>query len=309
MRLIIMKEKNVEWYNIAQVSEMTQLSKQVIRKWEQRYSLIQPQRLENGHRVYSKEDIKTLEKAQKYIEEGYSIKQAAAILVEEEQQPKNVWGLNNIKSSFEVESAERLVEILLIEGEKCREVELSRLISHAHQMLGLYPFLQDVIIPFLTKVGEMWQEKRWSEYQEAFCSMVVRDYLVQIRRQYEVPSQAPLLMGACLPGEQHEIQMHVLLLYAAMAGWRTVLVGSSPAVGAIQSLVEQLQPNIVLLSAMTTRPFECYPLVVKELDNFAAHQKDVKFYIGGAGTYRFFRQEDLQYIHMTNDLGEVLRKS
>lgn len=303
-----MKLNNGNWYNITQVSDITGLSKQVIRKWEQRYQLIQPRRLENGHRVYMVADIDILKKAQRFIEEGYSIKQAAAIIVEQ-QRPNNDFVFSEVEIVFEANSGDHIIEMLLQEGEKCNEVELSRLLSNAHQMLGLQQFLQEVVVPLLMKVGMAWQEGRWSEYQEAFCSMVVRDYLVQIRRNYEVSQKAPILLGACLPGEQHEIQLHILLLHAAIAGWRTVLIGSSPALGAIESLIVKLQPQVVLLSAMTTQPFELYPRAIKELDDFAISQKDIQFYIGGAGTFRFLNQADLRAIYMTNDLGEILKKS
>ena len=49
-------------YTIQQVAEMTGLSKQVIRKWEDRYSIIQPERLENGYRIYSSEEVALLKK-------------------------------------------------------------------------------------------------------------------------------------------------------------------------------------------------------------------------------------------------------
>ncbi|WP_243387179.1 MerR family DNA-binding transcriptional regulator [Bacillus kexueae] len=38
-------------YHIQQVLNLTGLSKQVIRKWEERYQIVQPQRLDNGYRI------------------------------------------------------------------------------------------------------------------------------------------------------------------------------------------------------------------------------------------------------------------
>ena len=49
-------------YSIQQVAEMTGLSKQVIRKWEDRYGIITPQRLDNGYRIYSPEEVALLKK-------------------------------------------------------------------------------------------------------------------------------------------------------------------------------------------------------------------------------------------------------
>ena len=69
-------------YFIQQVSDMTGLSKQVIRKWEERYNLVQPKRLENGYRVYSESDINFLVSVKALSEQGYPIKQAVDLTKE-----------------------------------------------------------------------------------------------------------------------------------------------------------------------------------------------------------------------------------
>jgi MerR family transcriptional regulator, light-induced transcriptional regulator len=63
-------------YNIQQVSNITGLSKQVIRKWEERYQVIQPQRLDNGYRIYSANELNILLKMKSLIEMGQTAKQA-----------------------------------------------------------------------------------------------------------------------------------------------------------------------------------------------------------------------------------------
>ena len=69
-------------YYIQQVADITGISKQVIRKWEERYQLIQPTRLDNGYRIYSDKDINTLLTVKALAEQGHSIKQAALLAKE-----------------------------------------------------------------------------------------------------------------------------------------------------------------------------------------------------------------------------------
>ena len=57
-------------YYIQQVADVTGLSKQVIRKWEERYDLVHPERLENGYRIYSEKDVNTLMKVKELSEKG-----------------------------------------------------------------------------------------------------------------------------------------------------------------------------------------------------------------------------------------------
>ena len=63
-------------YSIQQVADLTGLSKQVIRKWEERYNIITPQRLDNGYRIYTTQEILTLKRIQLLISQGMTVKQA-----------------------------------------------------------------------------------------------------------------------------------------------------------------------------------------------------------------------------------------
>ncbi len=70
------------FFSIQQVADVTGLSKQVIRKWEERYGVVQPQRLDNGYRIYSQQDVKMLLKVKLLSEQGHSLKQAALLVQE-----------------------------------------------------------------------------------------------------------------------------------------------------------------------------------------------------------------------------------
>lgn len=292
-------------YNIKQVSEVTCLSKQVIRKWEERYQLVQPKRLANKHRVYSEEDLQTLLKVRKLSEQGYSIKQAATLVktseIELESAPIEGPLINNEMNDFFFQ--------LLEKGAHCDELEMSRILQQAHYTLGLSKFLSTVVIPFLKEVGIRWETHEWNEYQESTASMIVRDYLIHLRRNYSYKNEAPLLMGACLPGESHEVPLQILLLQAMMNGWKSFLIGSSPAIGAIESLVTHFQPRIVLLSAITTLPFQQYPSLLNKLDEFAAKNPSIQFYLGGPGSLEYLKDKKLNFVTVANTLEEVLSKS
>lgn len=293
----------IKWhYNITQVSEITGLSKQLIRKWEERYQLVQPKRLENGHRVYSEKDLQLLLYVRSLSQQGYSIKQAVTIAQEKDTREESILP----KALSMNEEMNDFFFRLLEKGAHCNESELNRLLQQANHALGLSKFLSTVVIPFLNEVGNRWEKKEWTEYQESVSTMVVRDYLVQLRRNYHYKEDAPLIMGACLPGEYHEVPLHILLLQAMMVGWRSFLVGSSPAIGAIESLVTKFQPKVVLLSAMTTTPFELHPTVLQQLDEFASKNQSIQFFIGGAGAIDYLKNTKLNSISAATTIEEIM---
>lgn len=291
-------------YSIQQVADITGISKQLIRKWEERYDIVQPERLDNGYRVYSEKDINTLLTVKALSEQGHSIKQAAMIL-QNEKVPMNI----ELKQPNyrHVQWHEAVVELLQY-GTHCNEEGINLTLQHAYHHLGLEVCIKNVIIPFLEEVGHRWEQGKWSEYQESFASLAVRDFLVQIRRNFQSREKAPFILGACLPSERHEIPMHLLLLQVMLKGYRTMMIGASPATGTIESLVTELKPNIVLLSATTTIPFIENPHLLEALDQFAASQKQTDFYLGGAGTFEFITTAGvkLQAIQVTNSIEDVI---
>lgn len=288
-------------YTIQQVSDVTGLSKQVIRKWEERYDLVQPERLENGYRIYSEKDVNALFRVKILSEKGYSIKQAVNML---DKESESVVSLFNVEQP-KFENFNDYVIQLLEKGTYCDEVELNLVLQQAYHQLGLELFIGKVIIPFLQEVGDRWEREEWDEYQEAVSSMSVRDYLIQIRKTFQLRENAPLVIGACLPEEHHELPMHIVLLQFMLRGWKTVLIGASPAPGAIESLVQKLKPRVVLLSASTTLPFEKDPKLIRKLDQFASEQEKVAFYLGGMGSSIYLKEKKLKSINITKDLEEV----
>ncbi|WP_277584875.1 MerR family transcriptional regulator [Psychrobacillus antarcticus] len=289
-------------FTIQQVSDVTGLSKQVIRKWEERYEIVQPERLENGYRVYREKDVNALLKVKTLSEKGFSIKQAVEMIKKE---PENVESFF-IADQPEFRNFNDYVIQLLEKGSHCDEVELNLILQQAYHQLGLEVFISKVIIPFLHEVGGRWERDEWDEYQEAVSSMSVRDYLIQIRKTFQIRDDAPLVIGACLPDEHHELPMHIVLLQFMLRGWKTVLIGASPAPGAIESLVQKLKPKIVLLSASTTLPFEKDSKLIRRLDQFASEQEQTTFYLGGMGSHLYLKEKKLKSIHISKDLEQII---
>ncbi|GHH98069.1 MerR family transcriptional regulator [Neobacillus kokaensis] len=291
-------------FAIQQVADMTGLSKQVIRKWEERYGIIQPKRLENGYRIYTQQDVKTLLKIKLLSEQGHSLKQAAHLVKEFAEDPEVP--IQKGKSPNYEQWNEYVLQ-LLEKGRHCDEIELNFILKQAYHQVGLEQFLNHIVVPFLKEVGRKWGNREWDEYQESVSSLVVRDYLVQIRRNYPYRENAPFVLGACLPYEHHEVPLHLILMRFMMKGWKTQLIGASPAPGAIESLVGKLKPDVVLLSATTAIPFETDPQLLRNLDQFAKKQKDIAFYLGGQGAVTYFSDYQPQTITVTNSIEDILK--
>lgn len=292
-------------YSIQQVSELTGLSKQVIRKWEERYGIINPQRLENGYRVYTHQELNTLQRIQALITEGMTVKQAISAFNNERLTPDTQTIFSNEAEPPKYNYTEQVINTLLHEGAENKDVNMLHILQQAHHTLGVKSLIYDVIIPFLQKVGEKWYVGEWGEYKEAISTQVIRDFLANLRRHLHVQEDAPLVLGSCLPNERHEIPLQILMLQSLLLGYRSIMLGPAPAPKAIQAIVEQTHPKIVLLSALTTSGFEDNYKGIDELDAFAEKYPHIRFYLGGPGAFKALENHPLKNIELTNNPSDI----
>src|SRR5699024_12257896 len=113
------------------------------------------------------------------------------------------------------------------------EEQLMTLLNHPNQQYGLYLFLKNTVQPFLKEIGRLWQGKAWDESQETISSLVVRDFLPHIDRSFYNNIDDPLILGFCLPNENHELPLRILLLQLEIRGWRTIRIAASPKFSSI----------------------------------------------------------------------------
>lgn len=294
-------------YTIQQVSELTNLSKQVIRKWETRYNIIHPKRLENGYRIYSYQEVCILLQIVNLINSGKTLKQAMHQIKAETSFQQSMLLPQGTNEKKRKEYIEELLELLISNGEIGNDTNILHILQQAHHTLDLTTFLDELIIPYLRKVGELWFAGEWGEYQEALSSQVIHDFLVTLRREHQVNVDAPLVLGSCLPNERHDIPMQIILLKAMLLGFRTTMLGASPAPTAIQSTVKLLHPQKVILSGMTAKPFEDNFYVLKKLDQFAGLHPKIQFYLGGPGAIQALKTEKLQHIILIKEINSIFK--
>lgn len=282
-------------YSIQQVAEITGLSKQVIRKWEDRYQIIQPRRLDNGYRMYSEDEVQTLIRLTSLTNSGMTIKQAIEHFTKQ-------------KNSPEVNSITHSRNALLQAGTEGNEQEILHLLEQALHKFGVEKLIEEIIVPFLHEVGQLWCENAWGEYQEAISSQTVRDFLSHIRRHFFVPEDAPLVLGSCLPGERHEIPMQILLIQCMLRGYQTSMLGPSPAPTAIQSTIALKKPAIVLLTGSTDIAFTEHAQSIYTLEKLAQAHQDISFYIGGDGSEKYYNQFQLNALKLSQSIYDIFPK-
>ncbi len=299
-----------DWYSIRHVAQLTGLSTQLIRKWEERYHAVRPRRLENRYRVYSMSDVMRLRQLQKLVEEGYSIRNAVLLIEQHSVDSDGVLtdqtalSLQEDVSPYSIKQTEATLylEQLFALGEQGEGRAIQNLLQKVYSQYGLKYLSGNLLIPFLFEIGERWESHVWNEYQEHISSIAVRDFLIKAYTSLHVPLDAPLLLATCIPSERHEIMLYLALLEAAIKGYKTVFLGASPAPRALEEAVIHLRPKVVLLSLTTMLPLENNPLVLDEIDQLASRHPDIQFYIGGKAAKLSLSTSAKRWIHFVDSI-------
>ncbi|MDQ0220595.1 MerR family transcriptional regulator [Peribacillus cavernae] len=293
-----MEELQEKRFYIKEIADLTGLSEQLIRKWENRYHIVQPERLDNGYRVYTFDDLLTLKELKKFRDQGKSMKLAIQATVAKQGTTGLIDKLNQVEKSPNVE---KMVE----KGTVYDEDGLMFLLRQSHYQYGLDLFLQNTVRPFLEEVGDLWEKGEWDESQETVSSLVVKDFLTQVSRNFNFNLKAPHALGFCLPDELHEIPLQILLLQMKMKGWRTTRIGASPKFSTIERLIKYMQPQKVLFSASTVIPFQQNEYLLEKLDQLAKKYAHILFHIGGEGIWDYTKVVKPTYMHVSFSVEDI----
>lgn len=220
--------------NIAALARRTGVPADTLRKWEQRYGVLQPDRTAGGQRRYTELDVQRVEWLRERIAEGYRIGEAAALL-----------------GGVEVEAGRTPGELRRAIYDAAANAHVDSLRALLDQAFAVYPLeqaLSRVVEPILQRIGEGWASGELSVAQEHLVSAAVRarlEYLLADARG-DVRGVAVL---ACVPGERHELGLLMLGALLRADGWQVAYLGADAPLEDALDFAEQLSASLLCLSA------------------------------------------------------------
>jgi MerR family transcriptional regulator, light-induced transcriptional regulator len=246
---------------IGELSRRLGVSPELLRAWETRYGLVNPERTPGGLRLYSKEDELRVREMRRQIAAGLSAAEAARVALRAPGAPVSVEQLRS--------DLDRALTAL---DEPAAQATLDR----TFESLDLEAALAQVILPFLHDLGERWAAAERSVGQEHFASNVIGGRLRTLARGWgDGDGQRALL--ACPPGEQHELGLLCFGLLLRKRGWRISYLGAETPTSDLATAIAELSPEVVVLGAMGAQRF------LDAADGIRALNAQARLAIGGAG--------------------------
>src|ERR1700761_1002468 len=228
---------------IGELSRRLGVSDHVLRAWESRYGLLQPVRSAGGFRLYSEADESRVRRMQAHLARGLSGAEAAQAVLGEDNgagHGRAAGPDRDAPAASELSGALR--QALDAFDEPAAQAALDRLVSD----LSVTAVLRDVVLPYLTELGERWERGTASVAQEHFATNVIRGRLAGLARGWG-GGHGPRALLACPPGELHDLALMVFGIVLHGTGWRIDFLGTNTPMGELARAAGESGPDLVVL--------------------------------------------------------------
>jgi methanogenic corrinoid protein MtbC1 len=135
--------------------------------------------------------------------------------------------------------------------------------------------LEQVVLPYLHRLGERWERGEVSVAQEHFASNLVRGRLLALARSWD-RGAGPRALIACTEGELHDLPLICFGLALRGHGWRISYLGADTPVASVIEAARTLAPDAVVVSGTVSGIFEETAVRLREV---AVH---APLYVSGA---------------------------
>jgi methanogenic corrinoid protein MtbC1 len=152
--------------------------------------------------------------------------------------------------------------------------------------LSRHALMDDVIVPLLQKLGDLWSAGSVKTVHEHMASSVIRTFLGEMLLLSEIPDSAPNIIATTPAGQLHELGALIAAVTATSEGWRTTYLGPNLPAEEITSGAMKTQARVIALSIVYPADD---PRLVGELERLSRYVSDhVVLIVGGraAEAYR-----------------------
>jgi MerR family transcriptional regulator, light-induced transcriptional regulator len=257
---------------IGEVSRRTGVAVPTLRAWERRYGLLEPDRTEGGHRLYSQADVERVRGMSRLLDDGWS---AAAAAREVLRIPATVTPLRPVPSGGPTTASERLIAQLEAAIDAFDAQAADQAVDDVFARLEVPRALDEVLLPVLRNVGNGWEEDPRVIAREHFASNTLRPRLQRLLGSAPRGGRRSCL-AAAPEGEEHDLGLLAAAAVAADAGWRIHYLGARMPTVALERSVVELRPDVVLVGTLDRSLAESFltspPLL-----------QDTALVLGGAG--------------------------
>jgi DNA-binding transcriptional MerR regulator len=224
-------------FTIKDLENLSGIKAHTIRIWEQRYSLLNPQRTDTNIRYYSNNELKSLLNIALLNKYGYKISHITNM--SPLQVREKILMLSNSEAQLERVITE-LIQFMVDMDIDSFESVLNKYIA----MKGIERTITQIIFPFLQKIGILWQTDSINPAQEHLVTNIIRQkFIVGIENVVPFVGSNKSVLLFMPEGEHHEIGLLYVHYMMKSRGVKTIYLGANVPVKDLPSLIEIKKPD------------------------------------------------------------------
>jgi methanogenic corrinoid protein MtbC1 len=140
-----------------------------------------------------------------------------------------------------------LIDALIHATIDYNEQEFEKTFTITRERLGIQQTMQQVIYPYLIKVGLLWNTQDIATVQEHFATHIIRRKLMSVIDSLPIPTAKKKKFLLYLPPEEfHDIPLLFADYIIRNAGWQTIYLGQSVPYAQLEKVISKTKPTHLL---------------------------------------------------------------
>lgn len=228
-------------FSIKDLEALSGIKAHTLRIWEQRYGILKPERTDTNIRYYCNDELKQLLNITLLYNHGFKISKIAAL------DDRSI--INEVNKIVDAQiSPSDQIDSLIIAMVELDEKRFDKIISNNVLHNGFSSTIENVLYPFLHKIGAMWQTGSINPAQEHFISNLIRQKLIVAIDGVVAPEKkdAQRFVLFLPENELHELALLYYTYLLKVNGHQVVYLGQSVPFDDLIKVVEIRKPDCLV---------------------------------------------------------------
>jgi len=226
-------------FTIKDIENLSGVKAHTIRIWEQRYNFIKPHRTGTNIRYYSNDELKTILNIALLNKFGFKISRIDKMNSEEIYQKL-------FTLSHQQAQQDRLINELITSMVDFNLETFEQLLNNEIASKGIERVINEIIFPFLEKIGVLWVTNNINPAQEHLVSNIIRQkLLVGIDSINIVPIENKTAMMFLPEGQYHELGLLYVYYIFKNRGIKVFYLGADVPLPDLGFIVQAKEPDFL----------------------------------------------------------------
>jgi DNA-binding transcriptional MerR regulator len=246
-------------YLIKDLENLTGIKAHTIRIWEQRYSLLTPERGSSNIRYYSEDDLKKILNVNVLYLNGHKISKIAKYSSEELLSITSEI-VTNSRDSAGKDQQDLIDAILAMDSNK-----IICILEEVFQTKGIIAMYTHTITPLLNRIGELWQLNTLNISHEHLLSNTLREFILSKTNGLVRAGNGKKVMLFLPEEEEHELPLLFYQYLLKDKGWECIYLGQRTPLIDFENSFNQINPNMVITSMIRSTSSKQFNFVLRKL--------------------------------------------